>query len=101
MWVAPGPTGSELWPSGEDATGYLFPSLPGDTLYALPNWQWVVPTRHHFHLVESPPVFLQKNGKFLMVSRPMKILSFICDRLLAGTHGAIPEIMVVYKRYRA
>jgi len=82
------------------ATGPVSPRVRW-RLYALPNLQWVVPTPHHFHLVESPPVSLQKNGKFLMVSRPMKILSFICDRLLAGTHGAIPEIMVVCERYRA
>jgi len=40
----------------------------------------------HFHLIKSQPVFMQKNVRFLKVSRPIKILSFICDRLLVDTH---------------
>jgi len=43
---------------------------------------------------------LQKNVRFLIASRPIKILSFICDRPLVDTHDAIPEIIVVGKRCR-
>ena len=49
----------------------------------------------HFHRIKSQPAFMKRNVRFLKVSRPIKILSFMCDRLLVDTNGAISGIMVV------